>query len=848
MRSRVSAKLFARDLRAGELNLLAIALCIAVGTVTMIALFADQFRRSIATESNSFLAADRVISGADEVPDSFVDSAAELGIDTAELLGFVSMIYFDDQNQLASVKAVSPGYPLRGEMRIEGASGEQVLASGQGHPAPGTAWIDRLIQARLGIELGDVIEVGVKPLKVTGIILSEPDPSSGFMDFAPRLTMNWQDIAETQVIAPGSQLAYRLLLRGEDDALESLRTLLLPEMQGRFRWRDVRDTGERLARVIDRAEGFIMLGGLLAVSLGGVAISLCAHRYAWRRAPQVAVLKTLGARPLELYAAYSLQFLLIGLAAVVVGWILGVGGHALLTELLDEAIPIALPNPSAQPLLIGALTGLVCLLAFALPSVNALCSVPPMAVIREDLSESVNARRTTVLVGAAAILGMLIWYTQSLVLTLVALVGTLLSVTAFGLLAVVLLKMGRQFGKRAGGMLRLALSNLSRHPLLNATHIGIFAMPICVLFMLLLLRNEVVGEWREMLPESAPNYFVMNIKEHEVEGVRQLLDENSTYQGLVFPMARGQFTQVNGVPGEARDAPLPSDPGPPDEGESVRPTESDERGGRGQRPRTRNFSASESLPEGNEITAGAWWNDPNAMEASLDEEYASWNRLDIGDEMAIDFSGREVKVKVTSFRRVDWDSFQPNFYILLSPAALAGVPSTFMGSFYIDSGDTAFIRTLLGQFPTLSVFSVEQVMIRFRDILDKLSRAMELLVALVLASAALVMLASTMASREVRLREYGLLRTLGGSSQLVRGSLLLEFAGLGLFAGFAAALATEATLYGLQKYVFEMQFAWHPELFFYAPVSGLIVVSLLGIFGTKRMMQITPVDILREIK
>ena len=844
MRLGVSAKLFLRDLKAGELNLLALALCIAVGSVTMIALFADQIRRSITTESSSFLAADRVISGGTQAPESFLKAAHTLDLDTAELLGFVSMIYFEDNNQLASVKAVSAGYPLRGELHVHDGNEVRILRSGSGHPPAGEAWVDRLLQARLGLALGDIISVGFKPLTVTGIIYSEPDPSSGFMDFAPRLTMNWEDIAATQVVAPGSQLTYRLLLRGEPDQLASLRDQLSDEMEGRFRWRDVRDTGDRLASVLDRAEGFIMLGGLLAVTLGGVAISLCADRYARRRAPQVAILKTLGANPRDLYFSYSLQFLLIAIVAVLAGWLLGAGGHALLTALIGEAIPVALPSPSVQPLVVGALTGVLCLLAFAMPSIHALCGVSPMAVIREDLARSANARRVTFIAGGIAILSMMVWYTQSLLITGVTVFGTLVSIAVFGALAVTMLKSGRQFGKRAGGTLRLALASLSRHPLLNATHIGVFAIPLCVLFILLLLQDEVIGEWRGMMPENAPNHFVLNIREEQVDGVKRLLDENSTYQGIVFPMARGLITEVNGTSPVRR--------GDIDEAELEevdQEADDEEDGGPPRRlSGVRNFSASEDLPEGNELVAGEWWTNPDAMEVSLDDEFARWNNLGIGDELTLDFNGEAVHVTISSLRKVDWDSFQPNFWLLLSPAALADVPSTYIASFHVDSGDTAFVGRLLAAYPTLSVLSVDQLIVRFRDILDKVSTAMNLLVSLVLAAAALVMLASIITSRELRLREYGLLRTLGGSSRLVRGSLLLEFAGLGLFAGLAAALATEATLFGLQEFFFEMPFQWHPTLFIYAPLVGLLLVSLLGVLGTKRMMQVTPVTILREVK
>ena len=837
MRLRVAAKLFASDLKAGELNLLALALGIAVATVTLIGLFSDQIRRAILNESSSFLAADRVISGGAQVPREYLETAQTLGIDTAELLGFVSMIYYGENNQLASVKAVSPGYPLRGEMRIHDARGEIALASGEGHPQVGEAWVDRLLMARLGLSLGDTIEVGVKPLKVSGTIVSEPDPSSGFMDFAPRLTMNWADLAATEVVAPGSQLSYRLLLRGDETRLEALREALSEDMQGQFRWRDVRDSSERLASVIDRAQSFVMLGGLLAVALGGAAISLCADRYAWRRAPQVATLKTLGTRPMELYLAYGVQFLLIALVAVLLGWLLGLGGHALLTSLIGNAIPVHLPAPSFTPLVTGALTGLLCLLAFALPSILALCGVSPMAVVREDLANTAGARRLTLTAGGLALLALLIWYTKSLVMTTLTLAGTLLTIVVFASLAVALLKTGRQIGRRAGGALRLALSSLSRRPLLNATHIGVFALPICVLFVLVLLQGEVLKEWRDMLPEQAPNHFVLNIKPDQVDGVKQALDESASYQGIVFPMARGMIKTVNDVPVGDRSAP-----------ERDRTAEEDREGPPRRLGGVRSFSASRDLPEGNELVAGQWWDDPSRLEASLDEEFARWNGLELGDTLSIDFDGRMISARVSNFRKVDWDSFQPNFYLLLTPAALEEAPSTYMASFHVPESDPDFVNRLLAQFPTLSVFSVDQLIVRFRDILDKLSTAMELLVALVLSSAALVMLASIATSRELRIREYGLLRTLGGSSRLVRGSLLFEFAGLGLFAGLAAALATEATLFALQTYLFEMPHQWHPLLFVYSPLLGLVLIAALGVLGSKRMMQVTPVTILREAR
>ncbi len=827
----MAARLAWRDWRSGELVLLSAALIIAVGTVTAISLFVDRLHQALLLESANLLAADRYISSSAEIPQAFRDAAAAQGLDMADVMVFPSMIFAgEDKNQLVSVKAAGEGYPLRGKLIVADAPFARGTPTTE-LPARGEVWLDSRLFPALGVALGDQVEVGMHTLTVTQVLVNEPDRGGSFFDMGPRLLMHLDDVPATEVVQPGSRLSYRLLLRGESDVLDGLKETL--PLEPNFRWVGIQDASPRIGNALDRGESFLLLGGLLGVLLAGVAVALSAHRYAQRHYDHVGVLKTLGATPGDVLWGFLALLLIVGLVSVLVGLAAGALMHLAIVEALSAMIPVQLPLPSFRPFLVGSATGLICALAFAMPPLVHLRHISPMRVIRRDLGPTEVSQFVTYGAAAAGSLALLIWYSESLVLTLWTLLGTLGVLLVFGGLAMLMLRTSRVVGMQAASIWRLALSALQRRHRESTAQIMIFGLAMMLLSVLFLLRTALLDEWRTQIPENTPNHFVLNIAPDEVEAFDTLVATASDQRGGTYPIVRGRVVAVNDVSvksmREAQEAAGDQSDGPRLGGE-------------------RNLTWSIEAPEDNAIVAGEWWapDDPRPQ-VSLEDEYALERGLALGDELTVDVGGVEVKAIVTSLRKLDWESMRPNFFIIFSPNVLDDFPATYMTSFYLPREGKRFLNELLGRFPTVTVLEVDAIIEQVQSIVDRVTQAVELVLSLVVVSGCLVLLASIQASKDARMREHALVRTLGGTRRLIRGSLAIEFAALGLMAGIVAVVGAEVTVSVLQTQVFELSNRLHPELWLTVPVLGALLIAAVGLLGTRQVVSSPPMMVLRGL-
>ena len=826
-------RLAVRDWRAGELRLLLAAVVVAVGTVTAIGLFVDRLREALLSESTTFLGADRVIASTRPIPEGFRDAARGLGLRQTDVVTFPSMLFADEstdaRSQLVSVKAVGDGYPLRGVLRV---AAEPFGPAGvtDAVPAPGEVWLDSRLFPALDLAVGDTVALGYARLLIARVLAGEPDRGGSVFDLGPRLLMHIDDVPETRVIQPGSRVGYRLLLAGDDGSLAELRAAIEPDLAPNYRWRGIADANPTIGEALDRAESFLLLGGLLAVLLAGVAVALGAHRYARRHYDHVGVLKTLGATPSDVQWGYLGILSVVGGAGVLTGLVLGGLVHQGIVAALAAYLPASLPLPSPRPLALGAVTGFVCLLAFALPPLLALRGVSPMRVIRRDVHAGAASQAFTY--GSAAVggLGLLVWYSGDVFLTLWALVGGVGVCGAFAVLALGLLRGGRVVGMQAGSAWRLALAGLQRRYRENVAQITIFGIAIMLLLILLLIRTALLDEWRAQLPDDAPNHFVMNVADDEVEAVQALLATHTDYDGHLFPMIRGRVMSVNGEAAESW-------------------AETHRRGPDGPRLRSeRNLTWSDTLPDNNVLVEGAWW--PEGTDEaliSLEDEYAARFGLGIGDELAFDIGGLPVTARVANTRRVEWDTLQPNFFLIFSGGALRDFATTHMTSFHLDAEAKPFLNRLLSEHPTITVIEVDEIIRQVRSIVGRVTQAIELVLGLVLGAGALVLVASIQASHEARLKEHALVRALGGTMRLIAGALTAEFAVLGAFAGVVAVVGAELTVTVLRSQVFELGYELHPWLWLAGPAIGAVLIALIGYLGTRKLVESPPVLVLREL-
>ena len=823
----------ARDWRAGELRLLLAALLVAVGTVSAITFFVDRLHQALLAESTSFLAADRVLSGSQPIPDSFRDGAISQGLVISDTLLFPSMVYAETsaaRNQLVSVKAVSETYPLRGTLRIA----DEPFATDrptESLPQRGEVWLDSRLFPSLGVALGDFVQVGYEKLKISRVLTSEPDRGGSFFDLGPRVLMRMADVPATRVIQPGSRIGYRLLLAGDDRALSDYREQFREQFLGKYRWQSIRESSPSIGSALDRAESFLLLGGLLAVILAGIAVALSANRYAKRHYDHVSVLKTLGATPGEIQWGYFGVLTVLGVGGVVLGLLLGTGIHLGIVQLLATYLPSNLPLPGTRPLWLGAATGFICLIAFALPPLLALKNISPMRAVRRDLSVTTTSGLITYGLGTCGALTLLVWYSNSLWLTFWALAGGFLVCLVFGIIATLLLRGGRLAGMQAGSLWRLALAGLQRRRRENVAQIMIFGLAIMLLLILVLIRTSLLDEWRQQIPENAPIHFVMNVTRDQVDPMQTLLEEHTDYEGTLFPMMRGRIEAVNEIP--VRDY--------------QRRNRSEDRGG----PRLsseRNLTWTNEPPPNNKMITGSWWpKDTQESLVSIEQGYAFGWGLRVGDELTFDMGGLKVVAKVANIRSVEWDSLRPNFFIIFSEAALADVPATYMTSFYLAPDRKRFLNDILSNYPTITVIEVDELINQVQQIVSRVTQAVELVLVLVLGAGALVLIASIQASRDQRMKEHALIRTLGGSRRLIAGSLASEFSILGLFAGVVAVVGAEITVYALESQVFEMAYQARPWFWLVGPLLGTLIVVTVGYLGTRSLISTPPATILRDL-
>ena len=828
----LALKLLWRDWRAGELTLLLVSLIIAVSTVTTITLFVDRLQQALLKESATFLAADRVISSSDPIADEILIKAGELGLQHAQTLSFLSMVFSNDRAQFASVKAVSDNYPLRGKLIVSDAPfvrGTPVESA----PAPGEVWLESRLLPSLGVNKGDILDIGVASFPITNVLVKEPDRGSGFNSVGPRVLMNLEDVPATEVVQPGSRLTYRYLFAGDVATLDEFEAWVKPKLGVEARMFGVKEGAAGIGNALDRAERFLLLGGLLGVILAGVAIALAAQRYSLRHYNHVAILKTLGATPAGIDTIFIVIFLVLGSLSTIVGSCVGFVVQIAAVKILEPLIPIELPNPGLRPLGVGIATGFICLLSFALPPLLKLRAIVPLRVIRRDLGEAGIADRMTYSFAIMGTIGLMWWYSQDLRLTMMIFSGGVVAMLVMSVLAFGLIRSGRIFGMQAGSAWRLALAGMQRRGQENIMQILVFGLAIMLLLILYLVRTSLVEDWRAQIPENAPNHFAINISPEDVAPIIQLFHENGVASEPLYPMIRGRITSVNGQLSTERDK----------QREAAA-------GANGPRLSAgRNLTWAADLPDDNRIVAGKWWpqNYQGPVQVSLEEDLARTNRLKVGDELVFTIQGRKLNVIVASVRTVAWDNMRPNFYIIFSPGALEDFPSTYMTSFFLEKHEKLFLNTLLNQYPTMTVIEVDALIEQIRRIISQVTLAIELVLGLILISGGLVLLASIQASMDERLKQHAILRTLGASQKLVLGSLAIEFGTLGFFAGVLATFGAEITVYGLETEIFQLDYEINPELWVLGPVVGMLLIGVVGTLAALKVVRTPPITVLREL-
>ncbi|UCH50103.1 MAG: FtsX-like permease family protein [Betaproteobacteria bacterium] len=824
----LALRLFARDWRAGEMRILFVALIIAVASVTTVSFFAERVGRAIVRESSQLLGGDLVIVSDRPIDAAYAQMAGRSGLQTSSSVRFRSMTQFANDSLLTAVKAVGPGYPLRGHLRIKTAS-DRVDVKPDAIPQSGRVWVDARLMRRLRLSLGDQITLGERRFNVAAIVSEEPESSAGFLNLSPRLIFNEQDLASTGLIVPGSRVRYRLYVAGEESAVAGFREFADARIQPGQRIETIRDARPEIRSGLERAERFLGLSTLLTVVLAGVAIALAARRHMQRHFDACAMMRCLGSVQGELLALYGLQFLLAGTIAALIGSFVGLGLQQILVAILAPLVQVQLPPPALWPMLQGFATGCILLGGFALPPLIALRKVSTMRVLRRDLGVPDPTGLSAYLLGGLAIALLILWQAGDLDLGWTVLAGvfaTLLACAAITLLAIRLLRRvfsDAQFGWRTG------LANIRRRSMGSVLQVSAIGLGLLSLILLTLVRNDLLTSWQRTLPADAPNRFLVNIQTDQIEELRDYFSQHGRAFPALYPMVRGRLVEINGEAVVADDY-------------------LDERAKRLVN-REFNLSWRGSLYQDNRIVEGRWFenSDQGKGMISMETGIAETLGLELGDVMRYDVAGDILEVEISSLREVQWDSFRVNFFVLAAPGLLDSYPMSWVTSFYLPPGQGEFLDDLIRQFPGFLVIDVEAVLGQVVRMMDQVIRAVEFVFIFSLIAGALVLLAAIASTHDERRMDAAVMRTLGATSRQLRLLQISEFVFIGGVAGLLAAVGATAVGWGLAEKVLGIPYQINPAVWIAGLVAGVLIVTLVGVAGTNRLMRTPPMEVFRTL-
>ena len=823
-----------RDLRSGELRLLMVAVTLAVAALTAVGFFSDRLQGGLERDARQLLGGDAVVVSDNPPAAMWTDQARALGLTQALTLSFPTMGRASDAQggatRLVALKAVDAGYPLRGQLRLTRDAQDTTGEPTDAVPARGEVWVAPPLLDALGLKLGDQLLLGDAALRITQLIALEPDRGAGFMNFAPRVMVHAADLPATGLVQPASRITWRLALAGPDAAVQRYLSwaegeLKKPEVRG-VRLESLSTGRPEMRTTLDRAEKFLNLVALLAALLSAVAVALAARGFAARHLDDCAMLRVLGLPQRRIAAAYTFEFLLVGLAASLAGVLIGYAVHHLFVLLLAGLVEGALPAPSAWPLLLGLGIGLTLLVAFGLPPVLQLAQVPPLRVIRRDVGALRPASLAVLALGVAGFGALLLAVSSNLTLGLLVVGGFAGAVALFALLAwgAVWLLRRVVHEQTAPRWLVLATRQIAARPAYAVVQVSSLAVGLLALVLLVLLRTDLVDNWRAATPADAPNRFVINVMPDQAQAFRAALRQAGVTQLDWYPMFRGRLVAING--------------------RAVTPD--DYADDRAQRLVEREFNLSHAArpPDHNDISAGRWASG-EAGAISVEADLAETLGLKLGDALTFDIAGTPTEARITSLRKVDWASMHVNFFVMFPLAEMPELPITYIAA-YRAPAQPGFDNALVRQFPNITNVDMSATIAQVQGVMEQVIRAVEFLFGFTLVAGLIVLFAAVSATREERAREFAIMRAVGAGSKLLAQVQRAELAGVGLLAGVLASVVASAIGWAMARYAFD--FSWRASP--WVPLAGGAVGALLalaaGWWGLREVLRRPVVETLRR--
>jgi putative ABC transport system permease protein len=815
--------------KSGDLRVLLVALMLAVTSITAVNFFTNRIALHLNSEGGLLLGGDLVLISDHTLSASYNALARQYALQKTTTLEFSSMAINGEKNQLAEVKALSEGFPLRGDLGVQ-FSQNTTVKSVQSIPKKGEVWVESRLANAINLRLGDTLELGASKFKITGILAREPSRGGDMFSFAPRLMMNSADVAATELLQFGSRVKYQLLVAGEAQKVQQFSDKITPMLQRGERVQDVKNARPEIKSALDKAETFLGLSAMVSVVLSVVAMLLASAPFVARSLETAALLRCFGASKLTIQKIMLQQTALLALIGGLFGCVLGFLVQSILAYFAGRLFLESLPAPNYLPVLIGMVTSFAILFAIMWPHIQAIKNVPTMRILRSDVESKPSKVWQRYLPVAIVIAALILWLAKTMQLAGAFLLGLLSICVLAGALAYLLSNvLAKLSQKTSNNVVSLGLANLKRRLGLTIAQIIGFSLGAMVLMLLLMTKNDLMQSWSASLPADAPNRFIINIQAAQVPQVNDFVKEIGVSQPQVYAMIRGRLIAQNG--------------------KALTPDSFESERSKRLISREFNLSSAAEMQADNKLLEGRWWRADEAAAPllSLEEDIAKALDIKLGDTVTYDIAGSTIDLKVSSIRKVEWDTMRANFFAVTPPQTLSKFSASYMTAFYLPKNQDNKLNVLLQKFPNFTVIDVASLMNQVRAIMQKMSLAIGFVFTFCIIAGLVVLYAALVATREARIKESAMLRVLGASRRQVTLAMLTEFACIGAVAATVAIIVASSLAYYLSHFVLDIPYAFNVSLALTALLAALVLVPLAAWWAIRSYLNVPPKQLLNSI-
>ena len=835
----VASRIARRELRGGLKGFRVFLACLALGVAAIAAVGSvrESISRGLDREGAVILGGDAEL----ELTYRFAEDAERAWMaanaDTvAELVDFRSMAVFGEgegaERGLTQVKGVDAAYPLLGQVQLD--PNMEIGAALAGQDGLPGAVMDPVLIARLGMKLHDTFRLGDQTFVLMASLEREPDSATGGFALGPRTIVLTEDLSNSGLITPGTlfETEYKLLLP-EDADLDALYASVESEFTG-VRWRDRRNAAPGVAEFVDRLGSFLVLVGLAGLAVGGVGVSAAVRAYLEEKTEVIATLKTLGAASRTIFQVYFIQIGILTILGLGIGLLIGALAPIIFAPLIEARLPVPAeiafhPGPVLEAALYGALAALI----FTIWPLARTEEVRAATLFRGGVETSRKLPHPRWLVVTVLLFGALVasaaYFSGLVDLTVYSAGGLAVAfvvlVAAALLVRIVSRRLARMKPLRGKSALRLALGSVGGPGGEASSVVLSLGLGLTVLAAVgqidANLRSAIVRD----LPEIAPSFFMVDIQPGQMEGFRQMMDENDAVERIQSaPMLRGIITRINGQPAD------------------------EVAGGHWVLQGDRGVTYSAEKPKETVVTEGEWWPVDYAGPplVSFAAEEAAEMGLKLGDTLTINILGRDITAEISSFRVVDFSTAGIGFIMSMNPGALAGAPHTFISTVYADAeAEPQILRDVSNTWPNVTAIRVKDAIERVSEVLAGIAAAITYGALATLITGGIVLIGAAAAGVRGRTYEAAVLKTLGASRRTILFSFAIRSAVLGAAAGLVAVVAGGLAGWGVMRFVMDTDYIFEPVSAFAIVFGGVLATMVAGLIFAWAPLAARPAGVLR---